>query len=375
MNKKIIYFVTVDWFFCSHFLARAVAAKAQGYEVYVLTNIDKHKDKILAAGLNIIDIKTDRKTLNPFSWLQTLLKVYQVYRTVKPDIVHHIALKPILLGSLAARMSSTRNVINAIVGGGYAFISNDISMRMLRPIIRFTLGKLLNPAGSKVVFENTDDLDTFTKSGQVRRDCAVLIRGAGVDPNLFHTNRTKPSKPIVLLTARLLWDKGIGEFVEAARLLRQRNINARFVIVGGQDPGNRASIDQETLSSWHQEGAVELWGFSEDIPNILAQSSIMCLPSYREGLPKSLIEAMAAKLPCVTTDVPGCREAVRHNDNGLLVPPKNIAALAKAIETLLLNHELSHKMGLRGYERLVTEFSSEIVIKDTICLYKELLEL
>ncbi|RBB96279.1 glycosyltransferase family 1 protein, partial [Pseudomonas sp. MWU12-2115] len=131
----------------------------------------------------------------------------------------------------------------------------------------------------------------------------------------------------------------------------------------------------ETLSSWHQEGAVELWGFSEDIPNILAQSSIMCLPSYREGLPKSLIEAMAAKLPCVTTDVPGCREAVRHNDNGLLVPPKNIAALAKAIETLLLNHELSHKMGLRGYERLVTEFSSEIVIKDTICLYKELLEL
>ncbi|WP_047238257.1 glycosyltransferase family 4 protein [Chromobacterium subtsugae] len=374
MNKKIIYFVTVDWFFCSHFLARAVAAKEQGYKVYVLTNTDKHRDKILAAGLKIININIDRKTLNPFSWLRNLLKVYQVYHTEKPDIVHHIALKPILLGSLAARMTRTKNVINAIVGGGHAFISKDISMRMLRPIIHFTLGQLLNPAGSKVIFENIDDLNSFTKSGQVRRDCAVLIRGAGVDPNLFHSNQTKPQKPIVLLTARLLWDKGIGDFVEAARLLRKRNINARFIIVGGQDPGNRASIDQETLSSWSQEGIVELWGFSEEIPNILAQSSIMCLPSYREGLPKSLLEAMAAKLPCVTTDVPGCREAVRHNDNGFLVPPKNVGALAKAIETLLLDHELSDKMGLRGYERLVTEFSSEIVINDTISLYKELLE-
>lgn len=178
---------------------------------------------------------------------------------------------------------------------------------------------------------------------------------------------------MVVLVARLLWDKGIGEFVEASRALRQRGVSARFVVVGDADPENRACIDHGTLDAWRSDGAVEWWGFRTDIPQILAQASIACLPSYREGLPKSLLEAMAAGLPCVTTDVPGCREAVRHDDNGLLVPARDASALAEAIAHLLAHRELAQKMGARGRQRLEQEFSAQQVNASTLSLYREML--
>jgi glycosyltransferase involved in cell wall biosynthesis len=177
----------------------------------------------------------------------------------------------------------------------------------------------------------------------------------------------------VVLVARLLWDKGIGEFVEAARILRLRGAKARFVIVGDPDFDNRACINSMTLEAWKTEGVIELWGFRSDIADVLTEANIACLPSYREGLPKSLLEAMAAGLPCITTDVPGCREAVRDGDNGLLVPAKDASALANAIEHLLLNPDVAQIMGTRGRERLEQEFSSRQVNEKTLTLYRELL--
>ncbi len=179
--------------------------------------------------------------------------------------------------------------------------------------------------------------------------------------------------PVVVLVARVLWDKGIGEFVGAANILRKRGLKARFVIVGAPDPENRACIDESTREAWRLEGVVELWGFRSDIPQVLAIASIACLPSYREGLPKSLLEAMAAGLPCVATDVPGCREAVIDGDNGLLIPVKNASSLADAIEVLLRNPELAEKMGQRGRARLVQEFSKEKVNERTLALYQEII--
>lgn len=372
-RPKLIYHVTVDWFFCSHFLARAVAAKQAGYEVLVLTNVDRHGEVIRDAGLRLAPLTISRRSLNPFAALMTLLRIFAVYRRERPDLIHHVALKPILLGGLAARLAACHRVVNAVVGGGYAFTSPHPIARVLRPALTIGLRFLLNPPKSRVVFENADDLNGFAEAGLVRSEDSVLIRGAGVDPDRFRPNYGEHALPMVVLVARLLYDKGIVEFVEAARMLKRRGVVARFVVVGGPDVENRACIDAAMLEAWRAEGAVELWGVRNDIAHILAATSIACLPSYREGLPKSLLEAMAAGLPCVTTDVPGCREAVRGGDNGLLVPAKNPPALADALELLIKNPELAIRMGKRGRERLEQEFSAQQVNSATLALYSEML--
>lgn len=372
-RPKLLFFVTVDWFFCSHFLGRAVAAQQAGYEVIVLTRVERHGEVIRDAGFRLLPLKISRSSLNPMDALRVLIHVVRVYRTETPDVVHHVALKPILLGTLAARLVGLSRVVNAVVGGGYAFSSERPLARLLRPLVKTALKMLLNPKGSRVIFENKDDLESFSKTGLVRLADSVLIRGAGVDPGQFRPSVGAHQPPVVVLVARLLWDKGVGEFVEAARLLRQRDVSARFVIVGDSDPENRACIDDAVIDSWKVEGIVELWGFRSDMPQVLAGASIACLPSYREGLPKSLLEAMAAGLPCVSTDVPGCREAVRDGDNGLLVPAKNPSALADALELLIKKPELARKIGERGRERLEQEFSSQQVNSATLALYREML--
>ncbi len=373
-RKTLLFFVSEDWFFCSHFLERAKAARNAGHNVVILTRVNQHAVAIENAGLRLIHFDFDRRGMNPFTGLRTLMRIVSIYRKERPLLVHQVALKPILLGSLAARIVRIPYVVNAVVGAGYAFISTKLAMRILRPLLLFLIRILLNPPRSKVVFENTDDLSAYVQNGLVRKNDAVLIRGAGVKPEVFQPNSKKEHPPIIVLGARLLWDKGIGEFVEVARLLRQRGTEARFVIIGNIDPDNRACIDDATLEAWKVEGAVELWGFRSDIPQLLAAATIACLPSYREGLPKFLLEAMAAGLPCVTTDVPGCREAIRHGDNGFLVPAKNTHALADALERLLHNPELIRQMGGRGRQRLEQEFSAQHVNDSTLALYREILK-
>jgi glycosyltransferase involved in cell wall biosynthesis len=372
-QPKLIFLVTVDWFFCSHFLGRAIAAREAGYDVLILTNVKHHGDTIRTAGLRLLPLPINRSSLNPFGTLRTLMHIMRVYRREQPDLIHHVALKPILLGGLAARITGCRKVINAVVGGGYAFTSPHPTARIIRPLLTLGLRLLLNPPGSRVVFENSDDMANFSRNRLVHSTDTVLIRGSGVDPDQFQLRNIADGLPMVVLVARLLWDKGIGEFVEAARALRQRGVQARFIVIGDIDPDNRACIDFATLEVWKKEGAVELWGFRDDIPHILARATIACLPSYREGLPKFLLEAMAAQLPCVTTDVPGCREAVRDGDNGLLVPARNPSALADALERLLLDPQLARKMGARGRQRLEQEFSAQHVNESTLTLYREML--
>lgn len=372
-RPKVLYFISVDWFFCSHFLGRAVAARNAGYEVVVLTRIDRHRETIEEAGFKVIPLDMDRRSMNPFSNWLTFMQVLRVYRTERPAVVHQIALKPVLLGGMAARLCGVRTVVNAIVGGGYVMTSDSQWMRVFRPVLRLSLRLFLNPDGSKVVFENADDIDEFVRTRQVARSDAVLIRGSGVDPALYRANGPRDDPPIVILGARLLWDKGIGEFVEAARRLRSRGVVARFVVAGDSDPGNRACIDDQTLQAWRETGVVELWGFCKEMPDVLSRATVACLPSYREGLPRFLLEAMAAGLPCVTSDVPGCREAVKDGDNGLLVPARNAAALADALERLLVDPALRAGMGKRGRERIEAEFSSALIEQQTLGLYKHML--
>lgn len=367
---KIIYLVTVDWFFCSHFLERAVAARAAGYEVLVVTHIQHERERLEQLGLRVTALDMGRRSVNPLAALVTLWRLTALYRAERPSIVHHIALKPILIGSLAARLAGIRGVVNAVVGMGFAYSSSHWLAKLLRPLMTVVLKRLLNPPGSHVVFENHDDLETSVALGTVKRQDAVLIRGAGVQPQTQNIDITPHDIPLVVLVARMLWDKGIQEYVTAAQLLRQQGVKVRCLLVGGVDQDNRASLDEATLQRWNAEGVVEWLGFRTDVAQLLTQADIACLPSYREGLPKALLEAMAAGLPCVTTDVPGCREAVRHGDNGLLVPARHPEALAQALKQLIEDPAMRARMGARGRERVQQEFSSQQVIAQTLALYQ-----
>lgn len=368
-KPKLVMLLTEDWFFCSHFLDRALAASRGGYEVTVLAHENGKAAQIRAAGIHFVPIPFQRRGLNPVSEFRTWRAILHAYRGLQPTLVHQVALKPLLYGSLAARLTGIRAVVNAPVGMGFVFTSNSLKSRLLRPIVWLALRLLMNPRGSKVVFENDDDLKKFVKGGAVRTEDAVLIRGAGVNVAVYAPASEPPGPPVVTLVARMLWDKGIGDFVAAARRLRADGVSAIFRLVGAPDLQNPATISETQLRAWHEEGIVEWLGQRDDVPAVLAQSHIACLPSYREGLPKSLLEAMAAGLPIVSTDVPGCREVVKHGESGLLVPPRDSASLASALRRLIEDRALRRRFGIAGRNRAEREFASSIVIAQTLAVY------
>jgi glycosyltransferase involved in cell wall biosynthesis len=370
MSLKVLFFISEDWFFCSHFIERAVAARAAGYEVVVVTRERLHGHVIRDAGLRLIPIEFDRRSTHPWRELVKLRKLLAIYVQERPDIVHHIAAKPIFYGSVLCRLLGIRAVVNAPVGMGYVFSSSDIKARLLRPFIRLAYLLFLNPPGSRVIFENGQDLDSFVKFGAAKAESAVLIRGAGINLSTFSPRKPPADPPVVMLIARMLRDKGVVEFVSAARMLHSNGVSARFVLVGDSDPGNPASISAETLASWHGRDGVECWGWRNDVEAVLRQAHIVCLPSYREGLPKSLLEAAACGLPIVTTDTVGCRDVVNHEINGLLVPVKSIDALAGALLRLIRDPDLRQSMGIQGRQLAEREFSSERIIAETLAVYE-----
>lgn len=373
-RPKLIFVITEDWFFCSHFLERGIATSKSGFDIVVAGNANQHATTITAAGLRYVPVDFARGSLNPFTLFAILCKLVRLYSEERASIVHHIALKPILLGTIAARFAGVQNVVNAPVGMGFVFASSSVKARLLRPLVQLALRFLMNPAGSKVIFENSDDLNEHVKAEQVRIKDAVLIRGAGVDLSLYERPRTVRQRPIVLLAARLLVSKGIREFVQAASILREQGAQAEYWLAGAIDEQNPDSIHHHEIADWTRSGLVKWLGFRSDMPELLASVDIACLPSfYREGLPKSLIEALAASLPVVTTDTVGCREVVTHGYNGLLVPPRDATALASALHQLIENPALRQKMGTCGRLRAEQEFSSERVIHETLAVYNGLL--
>jgi glycosyltransferase involved in cell wall biosynthesis len=370
VKLKLLYLITEDWFFCSHFLERAVSARAAGFEVVVVTRVKAHGDLIRAAGLRLVPINIKRRSLNLLDEVRTLFTILHVFRNERPDIVHQIALKPILYGSFVAKLIGLKAIVNAPVGMGYVFSSEDTRARFLRPLIRFGLRILLNPNGSRVVFENPDDLEALVSSRTVRSDAAILIRGAGVDIEKFYPVPEPCGAPKVVLLARMLRDKGVEEFVDAARLLRADGCKAQFWLVGGPDPGNPASIDEEQLVTWHKEEVIQWYGHRTDVADLIATSHIVCLPSYREGLPKVLLEALASGRPVVTTNVTGCKEVVTDGINGLLVPARDVPSLVVALRRLIDNPTLRIRFGRAGRERAVSEFSSGLIVSSTLNLYQ-----
>jgi glycosyltransferase involved in cell wall biosynthesis len=369
----LLFLVTEDWYFCSHRLPLARAAIADGFRVSVVTRVARHGDEIRGAGVELIPMDLRRRSMNLFQAGRTVFELARLYRRVRPDIAHHVAIKPVLYGSIAARLAGVPGVVNAVAGMGYAFSSTDFKARLLRPAILAAFRALLNARGSRLIVQNRDDRALLISKGIVDAERVRLIRGSGVDTTVFLPRPEPTGTPVVMLASRLLRDKGIFEFIEAAKQLMSENIAARFVLVGAPDPENPASISPAQLKDLIGD-AVEWWGPRDDMPRVLAEASVVCLPSsYREGLPKILLEAAACGRPIVATDVPGCREIVVHGENGLLVPARDSGALAAAVKALLDDPDRRSILGTRG--RCMTEenFSVEHISHQTLNVYNDLL--
>lgn len=373
MPGKLLFFVTEDWFFGSHFSDRAVAAKNAGYEVVVVTRVQQCGDKIRSQGFTLIPLGLRRRGINVWREFSVIRQLIRTYKSVQPNIVHHVALKPIIYGTIAAKIARVKAIVNAPVGMGYVFSSSAWKAKLIRPFIILTYRWLMNPRYGVVIVENPDDQHMLNVLRIADPKRTRLIRGAGVNLDVFTVAAEPPGVPVVILAARMLWDKGVGEFVEAAGRLKSAGIRARFALVGDADPGNPAAISESQLRAWHTSGNIEWWGYQGDMPAVFASSHIICLPSYREGLPKVLIEATACGRPIVATNVPGCREVVRDGENGLLVPARDANALAEALRRLIEDGELRRQMGASGRKIAEAEFGLEGVIAKTLAVYRDLL--
>ena len=377
-NKKILINLTEDWFFKSHFLSRAIDAKKSGYDVFVTCNESNDRKFIEQRGIKFISSSLNRRSLNPFYELFVLIKYFFIFRKINPDIVHNVGPKPIIYGSIAARINNIKSVINAPIGMGFVFSSESIKAKFLKLILLFLLKLTLNThhgndKKNMVIFENSDDMNFFLKRKIVKYNDSILIRGAGVeiDKELIK-NKKKNDIPTVALVARMLEDKGIYEFVEAAKILKNKKIKVRFLLIGDVDKKNPTSLKQSTLKSWNDQQIIEWLGWVKDVKKILLGVDILCLPSYREGLPKSLLEGASLALPLITTNTVGCREVVKDGVNGYLVPIKDSLGLSLAIEKLIKDKDLRLKMGEKSLQIAISQFSSEIINSQTIKIYNEL---
>jgi glycosyltransferase involved in cell wall biosynthesis len=371
---KLLFLVTEDWYFCSHRLALGRAAVAAGYEVIAATRVTDHGDVIREAGIRVIPLPWRRRSTNVWNELRTFAALLRIYRRERPDLVHHVALKPVLYGSLVARLTGTRRVINAVAGFGYSFVAAGKRAALARRILRSSFKRLSNRRGTRIVVQNPDDERTLSETGTVRADRLVVIPGSGVDVERFTPVGEPRGAVRVALVSRMLWSKGVGEFVESARILAERGVVFTADLVGDPDPENPQSIPEETLRRWQEEGVVVWRGHTDDVPSVWARSHVAVLPSYREGLPKTLLEAAACGRPIVATDVPGCREIVADAGNGILVPVRNESALALAIEKLVTDAELRREMGAAGRAIVVEKYSEDVVIERVLSLYRSMME-
>lgn len=370
---RLLFVVNDPAFFVSHRLPLGVAAKDAGFEVLVATAPGGGEAEIADAGLSHLSIPISRSGTNPLAELWLLWAIARLYRSVRPDLVHLVTIKPVLYGGLAARCFSIPGLVSAISGMGYLFASQRRTpvKRVVELLYRAALGH----PNSRVVVQNHADREELRRMGALRDGQDTLVAGSGVDLAEYTAAPLPDGQPLVVLPARMLWDKGVREFVEAAEHLTALGIRARFALVGPHDPGNPSAVPAEQLERWRDAGPVEWWGRRDDMPQVLARASLVVLPSfYREGVPKALLEAAAAGRAIVTTDTAGCRDVVEPGKNGLLVAPRDAFSLADAMAQLLVDPERLEAMGRYSRLKAEAEFGIERVVAAHLEIYRTLLE-
>ncbi|MGB6105905.1 MAG: glycosyltransferase family 4 protein [Pusillimonas sp.] len=368
-TRRLLFVVNNPAFFLSHRLPLAVAAREAGFDVHVATMDGPSVPDIVSQGLAHHAIPMSRSGKNPIQELQSIYSLWRLFRRLRPDIVHAATIKPVLYGGIAARLAGVPAYLAAVSGLGFIFTRPARRFDVLRLAATLLYRLALGHGNSRVIFQNTNDRDVLSRAGVVRPGQAVLIRGSGVDLEAFRMEPEPAGPPVAIMAARLLADKGVVEFVEAARLAAGDASGLRWQLVGSPDPGNPASITPDQLEQWTREEVVECLGERNDVAQLYRQAHIVVLPSYREGLPKSLVEAAACGRAVVTTDVPGCRDAITPGVTGLLVPVRDAGALADAVLGLARDEVRRRGMGEAGRELAEREFDIRKIVQAHLDLY------
>ena len=380
--SEIVLFANTDWYLYNFRRSLALALREAGHELLLLSPPGEYGARLRALGLRWEPVPMDRRSLNPLREAAVLAHLWRLFRRERPDLVHGFTIKCAVYGSLAARAAAVPARVNAVTGMGYVFTSTDAKARALRPLVRLLMRAALDGRDARLILQNPDDVAVFEQARLVAPGQIRLIPGSGVDCVRFAPSEsvgrghapdadTPPFR--VLLAARLLWDKGLAEFIDAARRLHGEGRAIDFLLAGDPDPGNPAAVPEATVHGWVTEGLLQWLGHVDDMPALFASVDVVVLPSYREGLPKGLIEAAACGLPLVTTDVPGCREVVTDGIDGLRVPVRDAAALAAAIARLHDDPALASRLGAAARTRALAEFDEQIVIARTLAVYREVL--
>jgi glycosyltransferase involved in cell wall biosynthesis len=370
--RKILLVANTDWYLYNFRLSLAKYLRQSGFEVVMVSPAGRFVPRLQQEGFRWVEWGVGRKTLAPWSEIYAIAKLAGILSREKPDLVHNFTVKPVLYGSIAARMVGISGIVSSVTGLGYVFLRQEVKQRSIRRVVKTLYRLAFSSKNSTVIFENEADRRYFIQEGLVPEERTCLIEGVGIDTGHFTLLQEPHGLPVVVLPARMLWDKGVGVLVEAARRLHQR-VQVRVALVGEPDTGNPAAVEQGLLERWSQEGVVEWWGWQEDMLDVYRQSHIVTLPSLGEGVPTALLEAAACARPIVATAVPGCRDVVIDGRNGFLVPPNDPEALSEALERLILDSGLRARMGAAGREIVLEKYTSSRVNAATLEIYSRLL--
>jgi glycosyltransferase involved in cell wall biosynthesis len=369
--KKIILLANTDWYLYNFRLALARLLREGGDEVVFVSPGGPYASLLQEAGFRWLQWEVGRKSSAPLGELGAIVALIRLYRQERPCLAHHFTIKPVLYGSLAARFAGFPAVVNAITGRGYVFMADELRARRMQPAVKLLYKLAFSLSFQAVIFENPGDRQFFLDEGLVTSQRCHLIPGVGVDDRRYHPLPELPGEPVVVLPARMLWDKGVGVLVEAARLLKGK-APLRVALVGMPDAGNPSSIPESMLRGWVEQGLVEWWGWQADMPQVYAQSHIVTLPSLHEGVPTVLIEAAACARPLVASDIPGCREVVIQGETGLVVPVNDPQALAEALQMLAQQPALRQQLGAAGRALVMEKFTNEKINRRTLQVYQAL---
>lgn len=376
VRKKLLYILNEPTYFVSHRLPIAIVARSAGYDIHVATSEPIAPARIIEEGFTYHHLPISRSGRNVFSELKTLFAMMRLMKKLKPSLVHLVTIKPVIYGSIAGHFSRVPAVVAAISGLGYAFIDQHTEARFLRRIISTLYRVAFRHPNLKVIFQNGDDKNTLLQLRAIKEEQSTIIHGSGVDLNQYiqypEPSISEQNPPIIVMASRLLKDKGVMEYVEAAKLLHAQGIRARFLLAGSPDPGNPSSITEDEIHHWTKSGDIEYLGYCQNIAELFAQAHIVVLPSYREGLPRVLAEAAACGRAVITTDVPGCRAAIIAGKTGLLVKVRDHLSLAQAISRLVRDSELRKAMGKAGRQLAESTFNIERSVGDHMKIYAEI---
>jgi glycosyltransferase involved in cell wall biosynthesis len=370
-DPRLLIAVNTGEFFLSHRLHLAKGAKDAGFEVFVLCPPGPAIAKIEGLGFKVVLVEMGRKSMNPFHELVTISKFYKAIESVRPDVYHGFTIKPVLYGTIASLLYGVPKIVNTITGLGYLFISEALHVRMIRTGIGLVYRFIFASERVRITFQNEDDQNLFVGNGWVAKEKTRVIKGTGVDITRFAPSPEVSGVPVILFPARLLLDKGVRELIQAAETLKQKGYNFTVELCGKEDPGNPSALSGEELKEIREKFPyIKIRGHVEDMAEAFKHCHVVCLPSYREGIPLALIEASAAGKAMVTTDVPGCRAVVNDGVNGFLVKSKDSVTLADALEKLLSSSELRERFGAAARRNAISEFAKDSVIAKNLEVYE-----